>query len=52
MIARNRVNVLAINVCAKAIGLLKTAVYMRVQIVAVRLKDAAYARKNIVDALM
>lgn len=52
MIARNRVNVLAINVCAKAIGLLKTAVCMRVQIVAVRLKDAAYAQKNIVDALM
>lgn len=52
MTARNRVNVSVIDVCAKAIGLQKTAVYMHVQMVAVRTKDVVYARKSIADVLM
>lgn len=52
MTARNRVNVLAINVSAEAIGLRKTAVCTRVQIVVVLPKDVACVRRNIADALM
>lgn len=49
-IARNKVNVLAINVCAKAIGLQKIAVCTRARTIAEHPMTGECARRSIVGA--